>query len=690
MSTAPPSKPKRQAKYSYQAPNLRAAILSDTSIPSHDDSLRNPEAWLELLKWHYKTFPMNQNLAEIENCYLDYYYLYLQANSRGGWLRMTGLGEWESAGQGSGLKETYEKYLFSFEKTYNPTTTNKFRHEKERVDIRSINPELLTSVQVQSLSEVRASRLSILQDSIDAVEIILLRDFSKALDLNHSLFSMEGMLGDVHEFDIEVLTQSRQTRFYKANKVSKAKQPLKEFLSKVQAESQCGSTPSDEISAISSSIDISNWQPQVNELRRKLPKRLLWSSDDDALEVVREHVKGLTLPQLRVGTMGSWIGGRQETLRFCSVNINHGPGDCEWWALDSRCLEAFRYKVMNSFFYDIFREETKWWPDEDWCLANGFKLRYIIQKPGDIIFIGIGTLHWSRYLNPSVCSSWNVGLKSLRQFEAAFDRLSLNSQLGLTSKVPLHTLALDLLNFELPNLPKDLTTFLKNRISIQFAQDNTKLFQVLPKSQKPIIYATINVPACEACSQETFYTYVRCWFCCLKRGSPTFEHVEALYCLACYTGHQCSYPRFEFFAKFASEDHAHLIMRIDRYLEAGELSDSQEALDCYNVKHLNIYQSAYNGIENSFAIPPLNVLVIVSGSEPERQAGENRPKKRYGSSNASNANIIPTIRNSPESQPGEREDPAKRAKIGNSEIRIKRPVQEGDEAFKRIPMKSVK
>jgi hypothetical protein len=488
-------------------------------------------------------------------------------------------------------RETYEKYLFSFEKTYDPVTSYSCRDELERVQVQEIQPHLLSSVPIIYPPETGVVETGF-WDNVVVQDITLLRRFDVVFD--HSLFAVERLLAEYPDVEIDILTQVREACFFK-NQSNKEKVLLKDYAQRVLDE--IGGKPPSSVVEFAVNIDIDNWEPQVDELRKKLPRRLLWGTDDDALEDVRQHIKGMTLPQLYIKTKGCWTGGHQENLRFCSVNVNHGPGNCEWWAMDNSCTDAFRAKVLEQFHFDIFYQETLWWPDEAWCLAKGFKLYCTLQKPGDIVFVGVGTLHWVRSLSSTVNSSWNLGLKTHRQFEAAFERYAVNDDINFTNLVPLFNLALDLLNFDLPNLPDNLILLLKAQVNARFLLEAGKLKRVV-KKQKPQTDTTENVVTCDSCSKEVFFAYAKCWTCHVLRLKELSEE-GVFYCVQCHSKHRCTMNRLEFFTKFRAADLKKLNERVSNYVYRRALSSPQDELDYLYDKYSDehIYKSPYDGVE---------------------------------------------------------------------------------------------
>ena len=86
-----------------------------------------------------------------------------------------------------------------------------------------------------------------------------------------------------------------------------------------------------------------------------------------------------------------------------------------------------------------------WWPDEDELRRRGIAVVRFVQRPGELVYVGIGTLHWVRAEGATVNIAWNVGPATVRQFQAAVRRYQLNRERQAKSIVPLQTLAWSLL-----------------------------------------------------------------------------------------------------------------------------------------------------------------------------------------------------------------------------------------------------
>lgn len=82
-------------------------------------------------------------------------------------------------------------------------------------------------------------------------------------------------------------------------------------------------------------VDLSDkkkWRFQLEELE-KLPQFVRVTSAGNLLTHVDHVILGMNTVQLYMKVPGSRTPGHQENNNFCSININIGPGDCEWFAV---------------------------------------------------------------------------------------------------------------------------------------------------------------------------------------------------------------------------------------------------------------------------------------------------------------------------------------------------------------------
>ena len=82
-------------------------------------------------------------------------------------------------------------------------------------------------------------------------------------------------------------------------------------------------------------VDLSDekkWRTQLQELM-KLPAFARVVSASNMLTHVDHVILGMNTCQLYMKVPGSRTPGHQENNNFCSINMNIGPGDCEWWGV---------------------------------------------------------------------------------------------------------------------------------------------------------------------------------------------------------------------------------------------------------------------------------------------------------------------------------------------------------------------
>ncbi|XP_056088996.1 lysine-specific demethylase 6A isoform X2 [Rhinichthys klamathensis goyatoka] len=183
-------------------------------------------------------------------------------------------------------------------------------------------------------------------------------------------------------------------------------------------------------------IDLSDekkWKLQLAELS-KLPAFARVVSAGNLLSHVGHTILGMNTVQLYMKVPGSRTPGHQENNNFCSVNVNIGPGDCEWFAVP----EPY-WGVMNDFCEknNINYLMGSWWPNlEDLYEANVPVYRFI-QRPGDLVWLNTGTVHWVQAIGWCNNIAWNVGPLTVHQYKSAVERYEWNKLQSVKSIVPM-------------------------------------------------------------------------------------------------------------------------------------------------------------------------------------------------------------------------------------------------------------
>ncbi|XP_053908673.1 lysine-specific demethylase 6B [Cuculus canorus] len=193
---------------------------------------------------------------------------------------------------------------------------------------------------------------------------------------------------------------------------------------------------SHQIIKFGTNIDLSDakrWKPQLQELL-KLPAFMRVSSTGNMLSHVGHTILGMNTVQLYMKVPGSRTPGHQENNNFCSVNINIGPGDCEWFAVHEHYWETI------SAFCDKHGVDYltgSWWPILEDLYRSNIPVYRFVQRPGDLVWINAGTVHWVQATGWCNNIAWNVGPLTAYQYQLALERYEWNEVKNVKSIVPM-------------------------------------------------------------------------------------------------------------------------------------------------------------------------------------------------------------------------------------------------------------
>ncbi|XP_068600476.1 uncharacterized protein [Brachionichthys hirsutus] len=183
-------------------------------------------------------------------------------------------------------------------------------------------------------------------------------------------------------------------------------------------------------------IDLSDhkrWKPQLQELL-KLPAFMRVESSNNMLGHVGHTILGMNTVQLYMKVPGSRTPGHQENNNFCSVNINIGPGDCEWFAVHEHYWEDIN-KFCEKHGVDYLT--GSWWPVLEDLYSSNIPVYRFIQRPGDLVWINAGTVHWVQAVGWCNNIAWNVGPLNSYQYQLALERFEWNEVKKVKSIVPM-------------------------------------------------------------------------------------------------------------------------------------------------------------------------------------------------------------------------------------------------------------
>ncbi|TRY75310.1 hypothetical protein TCAL_01654, partial [Tigriopus californicus] len=168
--------------------------------------------------------------------------------------------------------------------------------------------------------------------------------------------------------------------------------------------------------------DEKKWAPQLNDLW-KLPAWLRVVSAGNMLSHVGHQILGMNTVQLYMKVPCARTPGHQENNNFCAVNINIGPGDSEWFGVANEYwseVEQFCHKNGLSYLHG------SWWPNISELTEAGIPCYRFLQKPGDVVFVNSGCVHWVQATGWCNNIAWNVGPLTHRQYAMAMERYEWN------------------------------------------------------------------------------------------------------------------------------------------------------------------------------------------------------------------------------------------------------------------------
>ncbi|XP_063850779.1 lysine-specific demethylase 6A-like isoform X3 [Scylla paramamosain] len=295
--------------------------------------------------------------------------------------------------------------------------------------------------------------------------IAVVRGLASALKLDLGLFSTKTLVEANPEHSVEVRTQMKQEADENLDPTTEAKvwpcashrshttiakyaqyqaSSFQESLKEEQDRIAAGAPKTDDSKKkktpktikFGTNVDLSDekkWRPQLQELM-KLPAFARVVSAGNMLSHVGHPILGMNTVQLYMKVPGSRTPGHQENNNFCSININIGPGDCEWfgvpdayWGVIANMCERNRTNYLHG----------SWWPDLQELYDENVPVYRFHQKPGDMVWVNSGCVHWVQAVGWCNNIAWNVGPLTARQYTLALERFEWNKLHSFKSIVPL-------------------------------------------------------------------------------------------------------------------------------------------------------------------------------------------------------------------------------------------------------------
>jgi histone demethylase len=85
-----------------------------------------------------------------------------------------------------------------------------------------------------------------------------------------------------------------------------------------------------------------------------------------------------------------------------------------------------------------------WWPILDDLFADNIPVYRFLQRPGDLVWVNAGTVHWVQAVGWCNNIAWNVGPLTAKQYFLAVERYEWNKLENFKSIVPLKHLTWNL------------------------------------------------------------------------------------------------------------------------------------------------------------------------------------------------------------------------------------------------------
>uniref|UniRef100_A0A8C8M6T0 [histone H3]-trimethyl-L-lysine(27) demethylase n=1 Tax=Oncorhynchus tshawytscha TaxID=74940 RepID=A0A8C8M6T0_ONCTS len=251
--------------------------------------------------------------------------------------------------------------------------------------------------------------------------VTVIRGLAGALKLDLGLFSTKTLVEANPDHLVEVRTQLSQ--------------PTDENwdLSGTRKMWRCQSSQSHTTIAKYAQYQASSFQDSLRELS-KLPAFARVVSAGNLLSHVGHTILGMNTVQLYMKVPGSRTPGHQENNNFCSVNINIGPGDCEWFSVPQPY-----WGIINDFCEknNINFLMGSWWPNLEDLYEADVPVYRFIQRPGDLVWLNTGTVHWVQAIGWCNNIAWNVGPLTAYQYKLAAERYEWNKLQSVKSIVPM-------------------------------------------------------------------------------------------------------------------------------------------------------------------------------------------------------------------------------------------------------------
>lgn len=135
------------------------------------------------------------------------------------------------------------------------------------------------------------------------------------------------------------------------------------------------------------------------------------------------NINGMNTVKMYMKVPCSRIPAHQEENNLCLVNLNIGPGDCEWFGVPEEYWGAIKDLCDK---HKINYLSGSWWPNMHELMEDEIPVYRFLQRPGDLVWVNSGCVYWVQAAGWCNNISWNVGPLTFKQFTLALERFEYN------------------------------------------------------------------------------------------------------------------------------------------------------------------------------------------------------------------------------------------------------------------------
>ena len=170
-------------------------------------------------------------------------------------------------------------------------------------------------------------------------------------------------------------------------------------------------------------VDLSDsrrWRMQLSELT-KLPSWARVVSAGNMMSHLGYPIQGMNTVKLSMKVPNARSQALQDS--FCVININIGPGDCEWFGVGFEYWGALKASCDKN---GVNYLHSQWWPNMQDLMDEEIPVYRFLQHPGDLVCVNSGSVHWTQAQGWCNNITWNVAPLTHKQYSLALERYEWN------------------------------------------------------------------------------------------------------------------------------------------------------------------------------------------------------------------------------------------------------------------------